>query len=191
MRKSIKDYSITELSDLQYAIENLPLEMKGTLNIDGKEVDIEEYIENYTEEFFDVPDSMFEEIVGKTYVNKDNDLVFKVVGYNPNHPAEFYYEQYSKDRSGWEPKDYIWLEDGDNEWFKQYYTEPGALEAFEKWEKDPNVDMNVAAEEMYMLGKDGNMYVDYSCGGDYEVYTPIDDNGATFELIKNSIKKNN
>lgn len=55
MRKSIKDYSITELSDLQYAIENLPLEMKGTLNIDGKEVDIEEYIENYTEEFFDVP----------------------------------------------------------------------------------------------------------------------------------------
>lgn len=191
MRKSIKDYGITELSDLQYAIENLPLEMKDTLNIDGKEVDIEEYIENYTEEFFDVPDSAFKEIVGKTYVNKDNDLIFKVVGYNPHNPAEFYYEQYSKNRSGWEPKDYIWLEDGDNEWSKQYYTEPGALEALEKWEKDPNVDMNVAAEEMYMLGKDGNMYVDYSCGGDYEVYTPIDDNGATFELIKNSIKKHN
>ena len=160
--------------------------MNDKLNIDGKKVDIEEYIENYTEEFFNVPNSDFEKIVGTTFVNKDRDVIFMVVGYNPHDPTEFYYEQYSRYGSEWRPKDSIWLEDQD--WLKEYYTEPGALEALEKWEKDPNVDMNVCAEGMYLLGRDGRMYVDYSCGGDYEVYTPINDNGATFSLIKNSIK---
>lgn len=189
MRKSIKAYHITELAELAYVINNLPVEFDDTLDIDGEKMDIDEYIEKRTEKFFDVPDENYREIVGKTYVNKENDTIFKVVGYNPQRPAEFYYEEYRRSRTGWVPKDYIWLEEDSYEHLKDYYTAPGALEALNKWISDPDVDMNIGREEMYMLGVDGNMYVDTDCGGNYDVYTPIEDNGATFSLVKTSIKQ--
>lgn len=188
MRKSIKDYSITELSELDYTLDKLPIEVNINIRVDGEEMSIYDYIQRRTDEFFKVPDDAFKNAVGKVYVNKDFDIVFKVVGYNHHAPYEFYYEQYERRGTEWVPKESIWLERGGNEWLKPYYTEPGALEALEKWENDPNVDMNIGAEGMYLLGEDGNMYADYSCGGDYFVFTPVDDNGAIFSLIKASVK---
>lgn len=188
MRKSIKEYHITELSNLAYIIDTLPLEIDNTLNIDGEEIDIDEYIERRTEQFFSVPDKNFEDIVGKAFINKEQNVIFKVVGYNPHSPGEFYYEQYSRTRTGWEPKDSIWLDEESVDFLRPYYTGEGELEALETWGKDPAVDMNIGREEMYMLGIDGNMYVDTSCGGDYDVYYQMNDGGATFELIKQNVK---
>ena len=48
--------------------------------------------------------------------------------------------------------------------------------------------MNINAENMFMLGKDGNFYVDTSCGGDYDIYKPF--SKATFELIQEKEIKN-
>lgn len=189
MRKSIKDYHITELSDLAYIIENLPLEMDNDLYVDGESMGIDEYIEKRTEQFFDVSNEDLENAVGKVFINKEQNIIFKVVGYNSNSPGEFYYEQYSRTSTGWEPKDSIWLDEESVNFLRPYYIGQGELETLEAWGEDPAVDMNICQEEMYMLGIDGNMYVDTSCGGDYDVYYQMTDNGATFELIKQSAKQ--
>jgi hypothetical protein len=42
--------------------------------------------------------------------------------------------------------------------------------------------MNIASEEMYHLGKDGKLYVDISCGGDYDEFGPL--SSVNFELIR-------
>ena len=34
----------------------------------------------------------------------------------------------------------------------------------------PNADINLNGEHMYQLGKNGNIYVDHSCGGDFYIY---------------------
>lgn len=78
MRRSIKDYSITELSDLQYTLENLPLEIDNTLNINGEKVDIEEYFEKMQDDFFNVPDEEYRNAIGKIFLNKKDGVAFKV-----------------------------------------------------------------------------------------------------------------
>lgn len=191
MRKSIKDYNITELSDLEYIIENLPLEIDNMLNIDGKRIHINTYVEERQEEFFNVPDEEFKKLVGKTFVNKDFSIIFKVVGYNPAHPTNFFYEQYERSNKGWALGDWGWLAEAFTYPDWKDYRNPLEVEAMEQYIDCPGVEMNIGREEMYMLGMDGKIYVDTSCGGDYEVYTLLDDNGATFSLIKDSSQSNN
>ena len=86
--------------------------------------------------------------------------------------VEFVYEEYEQYKDGsWHCKDYLNLQEdakGDH---------PASMnEYYSKYKKyadiSPNADINFCSEDMYQLGKDGNIYVDYSCGGDFYVYKP-------------------
>lgn len=175
MRRSIKDYSITELSDLQYTLENLPLEIDNTLNINGEKVDIEEYFEKMQDDFFNVPDEEYRNAIGKIFLNKKDGVAFKVVGYNPVYPTNFFYKEYNLIDCQWKPSNrYNWLKESfkkNNPW--KFYK-PEEIKATERFRGQDDVFKNVASEGMYMFGKDGNMYVDYSCGGDYNMYCLVD-----------------
>lgn len=183
--RSIKKYTLQELCDLRRIIEDLPMEcyVSLDLNMTGDYIDIYDYIDRYEKDFFNVSDDAYNNIVGKIFVNgnETNEFnytkIFKVIGFNPLDPTEFFYEEYIKSNDGWYQPDYNYLKEhiNDNSVYSQY--------------KDrPEVFVNIRSEEMYMLGKDGNLYVDESCGGDYSVFTPIDDE-ITFNLIKIKMKK--
>lgn len=181
--KSIKDYTLQELCALRKTIEGLPVECEVLLNIKGNP-SIEEYIENYESDFFNVTEEDYKNIVGKIFTNKNDlelfrySIFIKIVGFNPENPAEFFYEEYRKGNNGWHQDDYNYLQD---------YIDQNPN--YEQYRDRPEVFVNIASENMYMLGKDGNLYTDYSCGGDYWKFVPIDDE-ITFRLIKQDCLNN-
>ena len=185
--KSIKEYTLQELCNLRSIIENLPTEcyVSLDLNMTGDYTDIYEYIDNYEKDFFNVSDDTYNNIVDKIFVsgnetNKFNySKILKVVGFNPLDPTEFFYEEYIKSNGEWYQPDYNYL---------QEHIDKNSIYA--QYKDKPEVFINIREEEMYMLGKDGNLYVDESCGGDYSVFTPINDE-ITFNLIRTGIRKKN
>ena len=93
-----------------------------------------------------------------------------------HHVNNFLYEKYEKHNDEtWHQQDYIWLQETAK---SKKYPDTEYL----RWCLSNQTDMNINSEDMFMLGKDGNFYVDTSCGGDYEIYRPISE--ATFEIIK-------
>lgn len=178
--KSLKDFDLNELSALAYVLDCMPKGITVQINDEGVEYDhIEQYIEKRTEEFFATTRQDYENVVGKCFMDEDKCIIFKVVGLTDS-TAEFLYEQYDKHSDGlWHHKDYNWLQHtGDSSYGKDYT----------KYILTPQTEMNVGAEEMYMLGTDGNFYVDVSCGGDYEIYRPA--SNALFERIRQEALEN-
>ena len=170
--KHIDELPITELSTLQYIIEHLPSGITYTVKSDKG---IEDYIEERTNTFFEVTEEDYKKLVGKCFINEDKNVAVKVVGISDQDIDNFLYEKYLKSNDEtWHTQDYIWLQEA----AKGKYAE----EEYKKWCLTSQTEMNINAEEMFMLGKDGNLYVDYSCGGDYDVYKPF--GKATFELIR-------
>lgn len=134
-------------------------------------------LEERNEEFFNVSREDYESIIGKSFTNEDQSIVLRVLGLPKDEEDYcFLYEEYSEDSLGeWNSKDYIWL---------QNETDP----KYESYRLTPDTEMNIASENMYHLGKDGNLYVDYSCGGDYEMFNPIPD--EIFEEVKSRVIRN-
>lgn len=178
--KSLKDFDLNELSALAYVLDCMPKGITVQINDEGVEYDhIEQYIEKRTEEFFATTRQDYENVVGKCFMHEDKNVIFKVVGLTDS-TAEFLYEQYDKQSDGlWHHKDYIWLQHTANSSYGKDYS---------KHVLTPQTEMNVGAEEMYMLGTDGNFYVDVSCGGDYEIYRPA--SNALFERIRQEALEN-
>lgn len=172
---SIDDIPVTMLADLRYIMEGLPKGVTYKIEAHGKTYDhIDEYVDERVEDFFDVPDDMYKDIVGKCFINEDKTVIIKVVGLSDDI-REFLYEKYEKYGDGqWYPQDYIWLQENTH---GQYVREE-----LLKYCITENTEMNCAAEGMFMLGKDGNLYVDYSCGDNYNVF--VETRNSTFEVIK-------
>ena len=111
--------------------------------------------------------------------NKDEEknCVIKVVGYDvseyPFHETyNFLYEKYEKYHDDtWHCQDYIWLQESSvsDQKYKRYCL-------------SSQTEVNFAEESMFHLGIDGNLYIDYTCGGDYIIFRPF--SNATFEVIK-------
>ena len=182
--KGLNGMTLNELSDLQYVLECLPDEVVVSIELDnGDTYDcIEDYIEKRTEEFFDTKKEDYEKIVGKCFINDTKDIVVKVVSVSDKDDYEFLYEEYEKYRDdNWHNKDYIWLQEHAKGRFPD--------EDYLKYCLTTQTEMNVACEEMYHLGRDGNLYVDISCGGDYMIFTPMTSN-VTFEMIREEAIKN-
>lgn len=110
----------------------------------------------------------------------------KVVGIRDDYDSPYYesdhyvnnflYEKYEKHNDEtWHQQDYIWLQETAK---SEKYSDNKYL----RWCLSNQTDMNINSEDMFMLGKDGNFYIDTSCGGDYEIYRPMSE--ATFEIIK-------
>ena len=156
---SIKNYSFFRLQCLQQSLEKLPQEITITLEVDGKRYDdIEDYIEEVTEDFFNVSRSEYKKLKGKYFINEDEDTIIRVLDLPEGKEDyyEFIYEIfYRHGKRDWENDDYIWLQN--------------AGEEYEKYRLTPYAEMNIAAEEMYHLGKDGRLYQDPDCSGTYDV----------------------
>lgn len=177
--RSIKDYSISELVELQDFLENLPNEVNVQVTIDGEDINLEDYIETATEEFFNVTREDYEKIVGKCFIGSG--IIIKVLDLpEDREDYEFLYEAFynqspSKYHDSWQSNDYIWLQNtGDPNYSKYLLTE--------------YTEMNIAQEGMFQLGKDGNLYTDDDCSGSFgSIYKPVDEELFTF--IRNNIKK--
>jgi hypothetical protein len=122
---------------------------------------------DFTNEYED-----YKKIIGTTFVNYDKTVAVRVVGVpaNPDnykvHGYEFLYEEfYGDDGEDWVySSDYNWLiESNENDpFYKQFVL-------------TDETRMNIGSENMYHLGKDGNLYTTVECGDDYFVFTPISD----------------
>ena len=190
--KTIDNLSITELSSLQYILEHLPAGVGYTLKTaEGEFYYIEEYIEHRTDTYFEAIEEDYKKLIGTCFINEDKSIVVKVVGIRDDYDDKYYevdhhvdnflYEKYERYNDGtWHTQDYIWLQ----ETAKGRFAE----EEYLKWCLTSQTEMNINAEGMFMLGKDGNLYVDVSCGGDYDVYKPM--SKATFELIREEAIRN-
>ena len=112
-------------------------------------------------DFFNVPDCAYDAILGKTFKCGDLGAIMCVTGMpmmKGRERYEFLYEIYEYVLDSWEPQEYIWLQES----------------AYGKYGKDEykclclntQTEMNIASENMFFLGKDGNLYKSY----DYETY---------------------
>lgn len=178
-QNSIKNYSFTRLNFLKETLENLPQEITLTLEVDGKKYeDIEDYIDEVTENFFDVSRSDYENLKGKYFINEDEDIIIRILDLPEGEEDyyEFIYEIfYRHGKRGWENDDYIWLQN--------------AGEEYEKYRLTPYAEMNIAAEEMYHLGKDGRLYQDPDCEGTYDVVFEEITDKEDIEMYKRQIEK--
>ena len=185
--KSLKDMSLNELSKLEFILDHMPDGIDITISVGETSFDnIRDYIEQRTNEFFNTTREDYERIVGTCFINEYKTKVLKVVGFpdaddDSNSELNFLYEQYERWSDGtWHNKEYIWLQETAHEEHSEllkYWSEK-----YKKYCLTPQTEINLDAEGMYMLGKDGNLYSDYSCGGDYYVFKPM--KLTTFELIR-------
>lgn len=138
------------------------------------------------EDFFDCNIDDYKAIVGKCFRHKD--IVLKVLGIRDDFDNKYYkvdqlekeflYEQYEFYNNKWHIPDYIWLQD-------MVYDKNATKEDKEEYLRfcfTPNTEMNIGREEMYLLGKDGLLYADYHCSGEYTQYKEIPN--ETFERIR-------
>lgn len=138
------------------------------------------------EDFFDCNIDDYKSIVGKCFRHKD--IVLKVLGIRDDFDNKYYkvdqlekeflYEQYEFYNNKWHIPDYIWLQD-------MVYDKNATKEDKEEYLRfcfTPNTEMNIGREGMYLLGKDGLLYTDDYCSGEYTQYEEIPN--ETFEQIR-------
>ena len=191
--KDLDDIPITELSNLQYILEHLPIGVGYTLKSKlGKFEYIDDYCYQRQDKYFEATEEDYKKLIGECFINDNRTVVMKVVGIRDDYDSPYYecdhhvdnflYEKYEKYNNGtWHQQDYIWLQETAK---SQKYPKDEYL----RWCLTNQTDMNINSENMFMLGKDGNFYIDTSCGGDYEIYRPM--SKATFELIREEAIKN-
>lgn len=176
--KKIEELQPNELSILRGLLEMLPEGVNYTITrTDTKQhFDyIDEFVDDMIEDFFNVSDEDYENLVGKCFVRQDKREVIKVVGMTDDEKINFLFERYIKHADDtWDKDDFNWLQD---EVHGKYPNKE-----YEKYCLTDQTNMNISSESMYMLGKDGNLYVDVTCGNDYDVYVPL--KNAAFDLIR-------
>ena len=112
-------------------------------------------------DFFDVPDYAYDNILGKTFKCNELGAVMQVTGLpvvENREKYEFLYEIYENCDGEWQAQDYIWLQES-------AYGKYGR-EEYRFFCLTSQTEMNIASENMFHVGKDGNLYKSY----DYEEY---------------------
>lgn len=131
------------------------------------------------ENFLNTTEEDYKKIKGKCFIRELGGFIVVRVEdlISPQYP-EFLYEQYDQYNDGsWNCKDYNWLQ-------KTAVYDP----EYRKYCLTDQTDMNVGSEEMYCLGKDGNLYVTLECGDEWLRFIPIDSD--KFEKIKEEALRN-
>lgn len=113
----------------------------------------------------------YKKIMGKCFINKRMGIVVKILEVTDDfEPFEFIYERFDELYDGWEPEGYNWLQEQ-------------TKEKYEKLKLTPYANMNLAAEGMFHLGKNGKLYTSVGCDDDYYEFTEI--TNEEFEKIRN------
>lgn len=184
-KRKVEELLPNELSILQGLLEDMLPEgvtYKITRSDTGQVYDyVDMFVEDMIEGYFDVSEDDIKKLVGTCFMNEDKTSVVEIVGMT-DKKDEFLFEKYEKwgGDDSWHCQDYNWLQDS------VYGKYPD--EALKKYCLTDQTDMNIASENMFMVGKDGNLYVDRTCGNDYIIYKPI--KTTTFKLIKEEALEN-
>lgn len=177
--KRVKELTFQEVEELKAIISRLPKDTVVKVEDEdfNNEIEFDEAVYDIQDDWFDVDDEVYESLVGKCFINNARDEIVKVIGLSKGlcseraeyeDAYEFIYERFYyatvKGRPSWVLPDYIWLQETANydEKYKNYCLSPLA-------------EMNIASENMYHVGKDGKLYVDHTCGGDYEMYEEVNE----------------
>ena len=181
----IEESTYTGNNDLDYNYASFNYVYKSEFDeIDDEETDDTVRLDD---DFFDCDIDDYKAIVGKCF--RHDDIVLKVLGirddfdnkyYKDGHyETEFLYEQYECYSDEWHIQDYIWLQEMV---YGKYASERDKNE-YLRFCITPNTEMNIGREGMYMLGKDGLLYVDEDCSGEwYTRYEEIPN--EVFEKIR-------
>lgn len=184
-KRKVEDLLPNELSILQGLLEDMLPEgvtYKITRSDTGQVYDyVDMFVEDMIEGYFDVSEDDIKKLVGTCFMNEDKTSVVEIVGMT-DKKDEFLFEKYEKWGSddSWHCQDYNWLQ---NSVYGEYPNE-----TLKKYCLTDQTDMNIASEDMFMVGKDGNLYIDRTCGNDYIIYKPI--KTTTFKLIKEEALEN-
>ena len=169
-KKDVIDYLSSHPEDLLEIANSLVLES----NPEAVEVETAS-IPDWEEFFMDD----YKDIQGKCFINKGLGIVLGILDCPEDRNSyEFLFEQFEKwDSDGeWHCKDYIWLQNC------------GDLE-YEKYKLTTQTEMNIASENMYHLGSDGNLYLwTGDCENEYYKFTPLDQ--RDFDIIREEAIKN-
>lgn len=160
--------SIHELFDLKSKVDELPDGLK--LMKDGKPFDLEDYFFDRIEDFFNAPEETVQKLVGRCFKSPfGGTYMIKILGLRTDRDnkywnesklwQEFIYEKVEKYGDGWSFPDYSQLQNDDD---------------LKSMRITPFAEINYASEEMFNIGKDGNLYVDYSCDRDYSKLQEVD-----------------
>lgn len=170
-KKDVIDYLSSHPEDLLEIANNLGLVLEN------KPEEIETALISNWEEFF-IDDYKY--ILGKCFINKGLGIVLGILDCPEDRDNyEFLFEQFEKwDSDGeWYCKDYIWLQNCDD------------LE-YEKYKLTTQTEMNIASENMYHLGSDGNLYLwTGDCENEYYKFIPLDQHD--FDNIREEAMRNN
>lgn len=164
----LQDMNIQQLFHLKEQIEEFPEDL-GLIR-DGKPFDMEDYFFERTMDFFNAPEETVQKLVGRCFKSPfGGTYLIKILGLRNDRDNEYWsksklwqqfiYERIEKHGSGWSFPDYLLLQKRDD-WKEMRIT--------------PFAELNYASEEMFNVGKDGNLYVDYACDGDYTKLQEID-----------------
>lgn len=154
------------------------LEKQESLKYTGNSI---RYIsEDDTDNFFADEYDEYARVIGKCFFNKELEVAVKILlvpdeeDYNLN-TYEFIYEKFENTDFGWEPEDYMWLQEQTDEMYNQYKITPYA-------------NLNNASENMFHVGKNGNLYTSVDCGDEWYEFTEI--SNEEFEKIRNKAIEN-
>lgn len=171
-KEGISDFEELDTSDL------LSLEELRERSIKQPE-EVSKGIYKLPVDFLNTTEEDYKKIKGKCFIRElGGFIVVRVEDIVSPQYSEFLYEQYDQYSDGsWNCKDYNWLQNTaayDPEYKKHCLTD--------------QTDMNVGSEEMYCLGKDGNLYVTLECGDEWLRFIPFDLD--KFEKIKEEALRN-
>lgn len=171
-RGDISDFGILDTSDLLSYEELCDITIKHPEKFsDG--------IYRLPVDFLNTTEEDYKKIKGKCFIKENgNDIVVRVEDIISPEFTNFLHEEYVKyfDDS-WHCKDYIWLQET-----AKYDSK------YEKYCLTTQTEMNIGSEEMYCLGKDGNLYVTVECGDEWLRFIPFDSD--KFEKIKEEALRN-
>ena len=179
----IEESTYTCNNDLDYNYASFNYVYKSEFD-DAEESDDTVRLED---DFFDCDINDYKTIIGKCF--RHDNIVLKVVGirddfdnkyYEAGHyETEFLYEQYECYSNEWHIQDYIWLQES----VYGKYASVSDKKEYLRFCITPNTEMNIGREGMYMLGKDGLLYVDEDCSR--ECYTRYEEiPNEVFEKIR-------
>ena len=164
----LEDMNLQQLHELSTKVEDLPEGLK--LMRDGKPFDLEDYFFLRIMDFFDASEETVQQLVGRCFKSPfGGNYIIKILGLRSDRDNkywnesklwhEFIYEKVEKCSDGWRFPDYSHLQES---------------EELKAMRITPFAEINYASEEMFNIGKDGNLYVDYWCNRDYAKLQEVD-----------------
>lgn len=177
------DGGMTPFTDVEYNLMNQLLDELSTNDEETTSTNNDTIVvvsEDDVDDFFADDYEDYKKIMGKCFINEEIGIAVKILEipddeYYQIEPYKFIYERFDEQFDGWEPEDYNWLQDHPDK--------------YNEFKITPYANMNIASENMFHLGKNGNLYTSVDCGDEWYEFTEI--TVDEFEKIRNEAIENN